>query len=146
MFCYLKSGCCLSFTFSIQPTISFEGISITLIKYLHLPFDVFLKELFIHCVHLDFAAVVIVVNHVGTKLWRDLNRAIWWLRVSEVQRVFIPTWRWNRTNRKKYSLLKPKGSKGDSKTPHDAMFKDATFQISLIFHTGRENSYSNCDT
>lgn len=37
-------------------------------QYSHLSFDVFFQKLFIHSVHLDLAAVVVVINHVGTEL------------------------------------------------------------------------------
>lgn len=59
------------------------------VKHSHLAFDVFFEKLFIHGVHLDLVAVVVVVNHVGAKLRGDLNRAVRRLRVSEALRVFI---------------------------------------------------------
>lgn len=46
------------------------------VKHLHLPLDVFFEELFIHCIHLDLAAVVVVVNHVGTELCGHLTGAV----------------------------------------------------------------------
>lgn len=65
-------------------------------KYIHLPLDVLLEQFFIHSVHLDLATVIVIVNHVGTKRWGRLSRAIGRLGVSEVLK---PTWR-SRANKK----------------------------------------------
>lgn len=63
-------------------------------KNLHLPFDVLLQELLVHRVHLDLAAVVVVVNHVvGAELCWDLGGAIRGRGIPEGQRVFVPTCR-----------------------------------------------------
>lgn len=48
--------------------ISSSAVSDNKKKSSHLAFDVFFQKLFVHSVHLDFAAVIIVINHVGAKL------------------------------------------------------------------------------
>lgn len=80
-------------------------------RYSHLSFDIFFQKLFIHSVHLDLAAVVVVINHVGTELWGDLNRTVRRLGVSETLRVFVITCKGRKSSFKKKSTLYPKTSK-----------------------------------
>lgn len=76
--------------------------------YSHLSFDIFFQKLFVHSVHLDLAAVIVVINHVGTELWGDLNRTVRRLRVSETLGVFIITWEKRKSSFKNlHCLSKP---------------------------------------
>lgn len=85
-------------------------------QYPHLSFDIFFQKLFIHSVHLDLAAIVVVINHVGTKLWGGLNRTVRRLRVSETLRVFIITWKTRKSSFKNLHCIPRLQKKKKKKT------------------------------
>lgn len=74
----------------------------------HLAFDVFFVQLLVHSVHLNLAAVVVVVNHVGAELRGGLSRAVRRLSVPKALRVFISTF-WGIRNKDKARYIDTAG-------------------------------------
>lgn len=114
-------------------------------SYSHLAFDVFFKKLFIHCVHLDLVAIIVVVNHVGAKLWGALNRAVRRLRVPEALRVFVTAWK---KCEKKESLNKRQElkccflAKGVKENCFKKLNLHLSFSLMLLQKTAKINSDS----